>query len=303
MVGGSPDEYVRLLDDNQQGYYGRNDLQPMSLGKKTCVYLTLIVLSPIILVLLVLGIVLSCITLAFMSVNEHQKKTAKYLAFENWYRAPGKKLEVKATGLSSSDIIIPKDFVNDDGQLDTCKHISLRKSIECTVQEHCRRGRYGAAIESNEDRDAPRYLLHGWPEPYDPNGDEMWFTHARTATWAAIYSWTGQLAAGWTDWSPLIDLKTAPDVFGYIYLFEVGNPNFYKEPRIVRVGSRAFNAPDHTPETENKIFARYDYGHVKYMGDFPQGDPDAYIFKGEKVLKEAKLKLLNRYRVIKPSSK
>lgn len=289
-------------------YYGRNDPRPMPLWKRRCVYTALLVFSPVVLILLLLYVAMICIIMQFATVNEFQIKSGKLMGLEFWWKSPGELLQVKSTGkdddnVESFDILISKDFVNEDGQLDTCKQLSLRKSIECTVQEHCRRGRYGAAIESNEDRDAPRYLLHGWPEPYDPNGDEMWFTHARTATWAAIYSWTGQLAAGWTNWSPLIDLKAAPDVFGYIYLFEVGNPNFYNEPRIVRVGSRAFNAPNHTPETENKIFARYDYGHVKYMGDFPQGDPDAYIFKGEKVLKEAKLKLLNRYRVIKPPSK
>jgi len=266
------------------------------------------------LMLFLLYIPFCVILLQFMTINDYQQKTKKLLSMEAWWRSPGELLAVKPTkGIENSfDILIAKEFVSDGGggnrkkkYLDTCKHRSLRKSIESTVQEHIRRGKYGDAIQLDGNRDEPRYLLHGWPEPYDPQGDEMWFTHARTATWAAIYSWTGWMVGGWTNWTQRIDFDTAPDVFGYIYLFEVANPNFYntteEQSRIVRVGWNCVNAPDHTPATEHKIFARYGYKEVKYMGDFPPDDPDAYIFKGDKVMKEANLKVLQQYRVMKPS--
>jgi len=310
-------------------YYGRNDLRPMPLVKRLCLYTALLVLSPVVLLLLILYIATAFIIMQFVSMSDYQLKTGKLLAYEAWWKSPGILLEVKLSTTAAAaaargdgteesfDIIIPKDFVTGDGKsLNACRNLSLRKSIECTVQDHCRRHRcgnskYGAMIENDRNRDEPHYLLHGGPGPYNPKGKneqnngadhQMWFTHARTATWAAIYSWTGQLAGGWTNWDQSIKLETAPDVFGYIYLFEVTNSNFYKEPRIIRVGGMTVNAPDHTPETEKMIFARYGYGEVKYMGDFPEGDPDAYIFRGERVLKEAKLKLLHQYRVMKPKS-
>jgi len=36
------------------------------------------------------------------------------------------------------------------------------------------------------------------------------------------------------------------------------------------------------------------------MGDFPKGDPDAYIFRGAKVFEDANLKKLHEYRIMKP---
>ena len=311
-------------DDDVDYWYGRNDLHPLPLRKRICIYVTLVLLSPLILILFVFYVLFVFIVLIFTPTNENQKKTAKYMGFEAWYRVPGKKLEIIETpsnnngkgknddGVTSFDILIPNDFVNDEKtKLDSCKYLSLRKSIEYTVKTHLRQGPYGTDIfEKDNDRDEPHYLLHGWSSKYDPNGDELWCTHARTATWAAIYSWTNQLKGGEgsflqffnpSAWDQAIDLKTAPDVFGYIYLFQVTNPDFYKtQPRIVRVGNLQANSP-HTPETDGKIFVRYGYSKVKMMGDFPNGDPDAYIFKG-KVLQEAKLKILHQYRIMKLSS-
>ncbi|VEU34528.1 unnamed protein product [Pseudo-nitzschia multistriata] len=291
------------LIDTQDGWYGRNDPRPLTRGKRIFIRTILIVLSPIVLALFLLYVAFTAALLCVVTVNDYQIKSSKVLSYENWWRAPGKMLRVKETGDSSSDIVISADMVNDDGELDTGKNTSLRKSIECTLGEHLRKGPHGPGIAADEDRDRPHYLLHGWPEPFDPAGDELWCTHARTATWAAIYSWSVRLRPGGflKNWNQAIDLETAPEVFGYVYLFEIGNPDFYDKDRIARVGALAANAPDHTPETENKVFARYNYGHVKYMGDFPEGDPDAYVFKGEKVMSEARLRLLHTYRVINPN--
>jgi len=229
-------------------------------------------------------------------------KAGMLIKFEFLMRAPGKRLEVKETEDSFSDILISQDFVNDKGELDSCKHLSLRKSIECTVQEHLCQGKHGVKIDNDGDRDQPHYFLHGWSEPYDPDAHEIWFTHARTATWAAIYGWTAQLPprSRWTQGMQSINLSTAPEVFGYVYLFEIANPDFYNQQRIARIGALAINSPDHTPETANKIFARYNYRAVRRIGDFPKGDPDAYIFKGKGLLQEAQLRVLHQYRIINP---
>lgn len=69
----------------------------------------------------------------------------------------------------------------------------------------------------------------------------------------------------------------------------------------MRVGGNTINSPEHTPETEGKVFVRYGYRTVKYVGNFPKDDPDAYIFKGE-ALKHAKLKILHTYRVLNPQN-
>lgn len=294
---------ARTLLQDDEDYYGRRDLRPWSFGKRIWIYTMLVILFPLFLVLLIIYILICCLAMCCISVNPNQIASAKILGFEAWYKPPGKKFEVKATGAASSDIIIPNALVNDKGELDTCKRVSLRKSIECTVQDHCRKGPHGAKIEGDENRDRPHYLLHGWTDPFDPSGDEVWCTHARTATWAALYSWSGRLpAGGWTSWNQAIDLRNAPEVFGYIYLFEISNPEFYEGgSRVKYVAPQTVNAPDHTQETEGKIFVRYNYGEAKYLGDFPEGDPDAYIFKG-KVMQEAKLKILHEYRVMKPLS-
>eukprot|EP00536_Pseudo-nitzschia_multiseries_P012247 jgi/Psemu1/308938/fgenesh1_kg.458_\ len=263
----------------------------------------MLVFFPLVLAFFVLYLAVSFAICLIVPMTDNQIKSAKVLGLERYWRAPGKLLEVRETMDGSSDIIIPDDFLNEENgeTLDSCKHLSLRKSLECTVQDDLRKGPFGTKIENDSDNDRPHYLLHGWTGPYDPSGDELWCTHARTATWAAIYSWSVWLPTGnWTKWSQAIDLGTAPEVLGYIYLFGVGNPDFYNEPRIARIGALSGNSPDHTLETENKVFARYNYRQTKYLGDFPKGDPDAFVFKGERVLREANLQLLHQYRVMNP---
>lgn len=255
-----------------------------------------------------LFVVMASIFMKFFKPSDSQKRAGMMLGHEAWWKAPGKKLEVKETGKGGTDIIISADFLNKDdkSKLDTCKYLSLRKSIECTLHDQLTKGPYGAKILADNDRDKPRYLLHGWSTAYSPDNEggeepELWTTHARTTTWAAIYSWAARLPfEGWTDWNQQIDLTTAPEVLGYAYLFEISNPDFYKQERIIKKGGLTYECPKHTPETEGKIFARFDYRRVKYMGDFPKGDPDAYIFRGAKVFKDANLKELHEYRIMKP---
>mmetsp|Transcript_7156 Transcript_7156/g.17968 ORF Transcript_7156/g.17968 Transcript_7156/m.17968 type:complete len:373 (+) Transcript_7156:204-1322(+) len=319
-------------------YYGRNDWRPMKAHQKACVCVTLLVLSPIVLIFLVLYIVMALAMCFFVPMNDHQIKSAKMLGLEFYWRTPGKLLTVRETTTttsstptptptksvsgapSSADILIPDEFFvknydeTGEKKLDTLKRFSLRKSIEYTVQEDLRGGPFGTRIGNDSDNDRPHFLLHGWTDPYDPtnnenngnDGDdddkiELWCTHARTATWAAIYSWSGRLPpGGWTNWSRTIDLETAPEVLGYVYLLEVANPGFYDVPRIARIGALAVNAPNHTPETKNKVFARFNYGQSRTMGDFPKGDPDAFVFKGRRVFEEANIRILRQYRVMNP---
>lgn len=108
----------------------------------------------------------------------------------------------------------------------------------------------------------------------------------------------GLNGAGFTQ---TIDLKGAPHVFGYIFFFEVCNQQFYDTERIEKVGRLVVNCPEITPENQGKIFARYGYDKAREMGNIPDISkvPDAYIFKG-KALKDAQLKLLHTYRVMKP---
>jgi hypothetical protein len=285
-----------------QAYYGKNDFRPWSCGKKICFVITCIVLSPLILLLFILSALLMCC----ISFNDNQKSSLKVLMFEAWYKAPGKQLEVKATGEASSDIIISNDFIDTQHKLHACAlGVSLRKSIEYTVEGHCHQGPHAAKIESDTDVDKPRYHLHGWTEPFDPiDGDEVWTCPARVAQWSALYSWSGALpkGLGWSALTQAIDLRTAPEVLGYLYLLEVSNPTFYEgASRIVKVGQKTVNCPDHTPETAGKIFARYGYQDAYYLGNMKTdgSEPDAYIFKG-KTFKEATFKIVHAYRIMKP---
>merc|ERR1712187_352327 len=104
------------------------------------------------------------------------------------------------------------------------------------------------------------------------------------------------------DWSSMtqkIPMANLPEVLGYIYYFEVTNASFYDTDRIVKVGQSAVNCPTITPENEGKMFVRYNYSDAYYFGDISKSDADAYIFKG-KTLKDAGLKLVHTYRVIRP---
>lgn len=301
-------------------YYGRNDPQPNTLRQRIIIYTVLILLSPLLLALFVIYVCMVAGFLLTSEISDYQKKTGKVLGAEFWFRAPGKLLQVTPNEAAlptsdgtpkgaTSDIWISKDFVRtypENGTtlvLDTNKHLSLRKSIEVTLKEDLRNGKFGALIAADTDRNRPRYLLHGWPEFLDPQGDEIWFTHARTTTWASLYSWSARLPMRWGtyDFARRIDLASCPEVLGYAYLMEVANyDQFYATDRIAKIGMADYNAPEHTPETETKIFCRYNYKEVRNLGDFPKGDPDAYVFKGRKVMDEANLKVLHRYRIMKP---
>lgn len=172
------------------------------------------------------------------------------------------------------------------------------------------------------DRDRPRYLLHGRPEPWWPQSGEIWFTHAQTGTWAAFYSWSTRLSLsvpsleGSSFWSTMwrklkvslldydqsIDLSTCPDVMGYAYLVEVADyDEFYATDRVFKITDPMMaNMPELTPETKRKMFVRYNYNKLSGQGNFPKGDPDAYVFKGRTVIEEANLRVIHRYRIMKP---
>lgn len=240
-------------------------------------------------------------------INSCQQKalgvlTVEYTSAVQAGRSPeGRQLDVKESGNASSDILISQEFVG-GSNLNTCECVSLRKSLEITISDHLRRGVYGSKIEGDTDREAPHYLLHGWTESWDSTSDEVWTAHASQACWSALYSWSGQLSG---NMARAIELHSCPEVLGYVYLLEVSNPEFYSNgSRISRFepGSKNPNAPEHTAETDGKIFARYGYGKMfSALGyEFiPVEGPDAYIFKG-KVMQEAKLEVLHTYRIMKP---
>lgn len=302
-----PVDKAALLDELREGgFYGSNDLKPMSRKKMCLVICCAVILSPLWLVLLLLWILFVICYSIKIKVNEFQMKTGIVLVGEMLYRAPGKVLDITPSGSARSDILISDDFVDKKGMLNTCKGVSLRKSLEVTVLKDLQKSTFGRQIKGDSDRDTPHYLLHGWTDPLDTKSDqicteEIWTTHARVASWAAQYSWSAQLPFQYGKFTQAITLQDCPEVLGYIYLIEVSNPEFYaKGSRVVRVQGGA-NAPEHTPETDGKIFARYGYGLAKHMGNFMPDDPDAYIFKGQ-VVQDAQLKILHTYRVVKPTT-
>lgn len=290
-----------LIKPGEAGWYGRNDFKPLPCGKKTCYIIVAILTSPVWLVLLALYVLVICCVIGCgcVAINANQWATGKILGFEGFYKAPGKKLDVKETGPTSSDIIIGDEFVV-NGNINTCKKWSLRKSVEVSVMDHLRKSKFWSQIEADTDRDKPHYFIHGWTSEFDPSGDEVWTTPASVASWAAMYSWSGHLPGKITQAIPLAD---CPDTFGYIYLIDMANAQeFYSGgSKVHRVGAAAANAPEHTPGTDGKIFARYGYGHSKSMGDFDPDGLDAYIFKG-KVVKDANLRILHTFRVRRPGA-
>jgi hypothetical protein len=300
----SSDKLTPLVASNN--YYGKNDNRPLSCGKMLCVIIGCIILSPLIL----LFIILICFLLCCKKFTPGQQGMMKVKTLDFWwFKAPGKSLEIKSTGADTSDIIISSDFVS-EGKLLTCggAGFSLRKSIECSVDAHIRAGPLGAKIEGDTNVEKPRYHLHGTVYPYDPNyGEEnqreMWTNSARYCHWPACYTFTGLLPEGMgcSGLTEKITLESAPAVFGYILLFELTNPTFFiGDSRNIRVGISAVDCPKITPENEGKLFVRYGYKDAYGFGNLPSNEPDAYIFKG-KTLKDAQMKLLHTYRLMKPS--
>lgn len=240
-------------------------------------------------------------------LNEHQARAARVLFEELHLRPPGRTLDVKENDQASSDILIAEEFVNSDGKLNTCQGLSLRKSVELTVIGHLREGVHWSKIESDTDAEAPRYLLHGWKDPWDSSTEELWTAPASMAFWSAIYSWTGQLSL--SEGLCVIDLDSCPEVLGYIYVLEVSNPEFYSHgPRVLPIEySGDQNGPEHTEETQGQVFARYGYKRFsdftrEFFNGLPDDDvrPDSYIFKGQ-VKQDAGLKILHTYRIMRPS--
>ncbi|CAK0820932.1 unnamed protein product, partial [Prorocentrum cordatum] len=250
-------------------------------------------------------IVVKVLGAMMVKMSPNQEATLKVLAFDPWYKAPGKLLVVKPSGKDMSDIVIPREIVDEKGRLHSCGGLglSLRKSIEHTVDGHLRAGEHGTKVASDTDVARPRYLLSGSIYPYDPEYDELWASPGRMCQWPAMYSWSPRLpqGLGWASLTQAIDLADAPDVFGYIYFFEVSNPQYYDTDRIVKVGQTAVNCPQITPENEGKVFARYGYRDAYQFGNIKTdgSEPDAYIFKG-KALAEAQVKLVHTYRIMKP---
>jgi len=296
-----------LLESKEGRYYGKNDFRPLSGAKKCCAWAALIICSPM---LVLWGIAIYLIPFCpCIKFSNSQIQTLKALLFDYWFKAPGKKFEVKPSDeKDTSDIIISQELVDDKGYLHTCGKlgISLRKSLEHTVDQHLRAGQYGKAIVADTDVSKPRYFLNGSTYPYDPKYGEVWCSSGRLCHWPPIYCWSPNLPAGlsFSSLHQKVNTKDLSDVLGYIYLFEATNyKKYYETDRIVRVGQGAMNSPTITPENEGKIFARYNYRDSYYFGNIKTdgSEPDAYIFKG-KTLQEAGLTLRHTYRVMKPAA-
>jgi len=285
----------------QQGYYGANDFQPLSGCKKVVGYILLIIFSPLFLLITVLG-------LSVIKFSPHQAAAFKcFKLFEHYYKAPGKKLTVSSSGKDQYDVTVGQEFVDSKGKLNTCGGTgwSLRKSLEHTIDSHIRDGPHGAKVGQDTDVNKPIYHLNGSVYPYDPKFDELWTSPGRLCQWPAIYSWTpilgGSLNPCNGGLSQCADLADVPDVFGYIFLFQVTNPQYYDQDRIIRVGQSTVNCPEITPDNEGKIFARYGFRDTYYFGNLKTdgSEPDAYIFKGA-TLEDAQMKVLATYRIMKP---
>jgi len=292
-------EQAPLLE--KADYYGDNDFRPGWTGKKVCILIALIVLSPLWVPLILLSFTFFCC----VKLSNNQIQTLKAVKlFEPWIKAPGKKQEVVESSKDVFDIkLASKDFVDDKGFMHFCggNGVSLRKSLECTVDQHIRESPYGTKVTSDTDVDRPRYLLNGSTYKYDPKFDEVWCTSARMCHWPALYSWSPCLPEGvsWSSWTQKNNMNNLPDVLGYIRLFEVTNPKFYETDRVFYVGPKAVNSPTITPENEGKVFVRYNYLDAYYFGNLKRSDPDAYIFKG-KTTADAEIKLRYEYRIMKP---
>lgn len=292
-------------------YYGKNDKRPLR-----CVHYVFVVIVLVMLFLfgpdwlvrtfiyffcgwLVVVLILVCC----WKFSPGQMGAIKITHFDFfWYKAPGRRLEVRSAGVDISDIIIPEDFVR-QGNLSTCKGCSLRKSIECSVDAHIHEGPHGVNIAEDTDVHKPRYHLHGRILPYDPSTcDELWTNTARFCHWPAMYSWSAHLPQGraFSEWTDKIALESLPEVLGYIVLFEVTNAEFFDGgSRTSYVGAKALNCPKITPQNEGKLFVRYNKPLSYDFGNLPSSEPDAYIFKG-KTLKDAQMKVLHTYRLMKP---
>ena len=77
-------------EEKQGTYYGRNDLRPMD--SKICVYVTLLVLSPIIPILFVFYLAFVGVFLLSTTIDDNQAKTSKLFGFVAWRKVPGKRL-------------------------------------------------------------------------------------------------------------------------------------------------------------------------------------------------------------------
>mmetsp|Transcript_115811 Transcript_115811/g.210662 ORF Transcript_115811/g.210662 Transcript_115811/m.210662 type:complete len:308 (-) Transcript_115811:181-1104(-) len=282
-------------------YYGRNDKMPMSLGKQICMCMIAIIFAPILIIFIVVFLVYLCCVTYCHKLNDHQMSAVRFLFLELWYKTPGKLFVTKESGDTVTDIFIPPAWVNEHGQLEFCHSMSLKKSLEFTVRSHSQSGPHGQKIDKDDAPDRPHMFFHAWPDPIDLQSDELWCSHARHTLYAGVYSWSIWIPGSWVlPTSRVIDLRSIPDVMGYIYLLEITNPEFYKHGSRVHVMAKpTVNVPHHTAETDGKIFARYNYRPAQIIGDIPKNDPDAYVFKG-RVLQEADLKIIHTYRVLKP---
>jgi len=300
---GDADEATPL---NQEGYYGQNDMKPMPAGKLLCTCVLLVIFSPVLLLLTLLALVaISC-----YKMSPHQLAGLKiFKILDPWYKAPGMRFDTKKKDESSTDIFIPASMVDDAGCLRTCGSlgISLRKSLEHTVDSSIREGPYSKQIAADTNVDRPRYLLNGSLYNYDPSYDEVWASPGRACQWPAVYCWSGHLPGEGPMVTEIfccsdkIPMDSLPDVLGYIYLLEASNPKYYEGDRVQKVGFTP-NCPEVTPENEGKLFARYGYLDAYNFGNMKTdgSEPDAYIFKA-KALEEADMKLLHTYRIIKPA--
>lgn len=299
------------LSSSTASYYGKNDMRPLTSGKILCYSVLAILLSPIWVPLLLLWAVLAITIMCCLQgrVSAGQLGMMKVKTFDIWwYKAPGKRLETRSVDKETTDMIISKDFVDGQGNMSSCGGcgISLRKSIECTVDAHIRAGPYGAAVAEDTDVNKPRYHLHAQIYPWDPSKfDELWSNTARFCHWPSVYCWTSYIQEGmFRNWTEKIPVEPLPEVLGYTMLLEVSNPNFFDgDSRMLRVGQEAAFCPAITPENEGKVFMRYNYRDAHYFGNLPTdgSEPDAYIFKG-KTLEQAQLKVLHTYRLLKPET-
>jgi hypothetical protein len=207
-------------------------------------------------------------------------------------------------------VIIPDSLISKSGSwMNTSWGVSLRRSLEHSIQRDLQNGCYAAEI-AKDDPQAPLYFLSGQPAGFDlANEKEVWTSHASNTFWSTALAYVDELKCC----SQKIKLtnQTNPDdnVIGLIFLLKVADPTFYLEDN--GGGIYHYDGADCPLCTSclccqlnrGKIFARHNYCFTEYCGDdAPTGMADAFIFRfGAK--EKAGLEIAHVYRIIRPSAK
>ena len=217
--------------------------------------------------------------------------------------APGEMLEVVHKDGVTSKIIIPRAKVDASGKMRTTAGWSLRRSLDMTLTDEMKNCRYASEI-TKDDPHLPEYLLHGWTSVDLETAEELWCAHAGCTSYAAACSWADRQDTGFTDVVRVHPVNE--DVLGRVVLMRM-NKQFLEGDRVYRLEptvngrKRSKNeiggAEISDPAATGKVIVRNGYEMTKVFGNFKQNEPDAFIFKGNDVIKEAGLQIVHTWEI------